>query len=449
MNNKKRIISKFLKPIFETTGKEAEWFGYYNYDTLNHDHTKMLCNRAKSESSKITPLDRIEIGYYDLSDGSWHKIGDTDSWNWQQGAMAQWLPNNRNENKVIFNCSREGHLISRIVDIETGKTKDINWSIYGLTPDGKKSITLDFERSYWCRAYHYQSVANVEKDGRVVEGDGIFEINLENNTRRLLIDIKDIISLEPDKDFNEMKHWVEHIMINPTGTRFCFLHRYSPVDNVLHYKTRVCVANIDGTKLQVIQGWNTYMWSHFGWQGADNFAIYTYKRPSFYKKFDAATLSKEQKKKKVSFKALVRKIAIFIKNVTPHKLLIKMLPQNTYYQHYEIGSDGKYKLESEWIQPCLDVDGHPSFTSDGKYMLTDSYPDYQNNRRFVVFNTENKKSLIIAKMPENKLPKNAACDLHPKLSRDNQYIVFDTTSFAKHSMIMFNINWSLIKERIG
>ncbi len=448
MKNKQRKISKFLKQVFETTGKEAEWFGYYNYDTLNNDHTKMLCNRAKSEKSKITSQDRIEIGYYDLTSGKWHSIGESDSWNWQQGAMAQWLPGEGNENKVIYNCSRDGHLTSRITDVETGETKDIDWAIYGITPDGKKSIALDLERSYWCRAYHYQSVANPEKDGRVVENDGIYEIDLEKNTRRLLIDIKDVVTLSPDKDFDHMKHWVEHIMINPTGTRFCFLHRYSPVSNVLQYRTRICIADIDGGNLQVIPGWNTYMWSHFGWQGNDNFAIYTYKRPSLYKSFDIVS-EPTTKTGKVSLKSLARSMALTVKKIIPKRLIKKILAKNSYYQYYKIGNDGKFHLASQWIKPYFNVDGHPSFTSDGKYMLTDSYPDSQNNRRYIIFNTNNHKGIIVARMPENSMPGNSACDLHPKLSYDNKYVVFDTTSSGKHSMVMFELDWELIEKELS
>lgn len=448
MKNKQRIISKYLKQVFETKGNEAEWFGYYNYDTLNQDHSKMLCNRAKSEKSTITAQDTIDIGYYELSSGEWFKIGESDSWNWQQGAMAQWLPGDGNENRVIYNFSRNGHLCSRIVNIFSSETKDIDWPIYGLTPDGKKSIALDLERSYWCRAYHYQSVANPEKDGRMVEGDGIFEIDLENNTRKLLIDIKDIVALSPDKDFNEMKHWVEHIMINPTGTRFCFLHRYSPVNNVLQYRTRICIADIDGNNLQVIPEWNTFTWSHFGWQGEDNFSIYTYKRPSIYKSFDVNT-GKSSAKQSLSIKKVLRNVALKVKNMMPKALMRKILMKNSYYQYYTLNSNGIYKLTSNWIQPYFEVDGHPSFTSDGKYMLTDSYPDYQNNRRYIVYNTLSKKGLVVARMPENRLPDNAPCDLHPKLSQDNRFVVFDTTSSGKHSMILFELDWELIKKAIS
>ncbi len=446
---KRRIISKYLTTVFETKGDYAEWFGYYNYDTLNSDHSKMLCNRASSENPHITKEDIIELGYYELPNGVWHHIGKTDSWNWQQGAMMQWLPGDGNESKVIYNCSRDGHLISRIHDIVTGKDRELDWPIYGITPDGKKSISIDLERSYWCRAYHYQSVANPEKDGRVVDGDGIYEIDLERNTRRLIIDIKDVIALESDKDFDEMKHWVEHIMINSAGTRFCFLHRFSPVDNVLQYRTRICIANIDGSDLQVIPGWNTYMWSHFGWQSEDSFTIYTYKRPSFYKKFDTPTRSKGKPSKMVSVKSIFRRVALGVRKIIPKSLLKLLFSKNSYYQHYVLDESGRYKLEGAWVKSYFDVDGHPSFTINGRYMLTDSYPDDNNYRRFVVYNTITHKGIIIARMPENRQGENVPCDLHPKLSKDNRFVVFDNTSLGKHSMMLFQIDWKSIDKLLS
>ena len=450
-NMENRIISKYLHTLFETNGTDAEWFGYYNYDPLNEDHTKMLCNRSSVECKNANRErdNLLKIGYYELSTGEWHQIGETDSWNWQQGAMAQWLPGKGNENKVIYNCSRDGHLTSRIFDIVTGETKEIDWSIYGLTPDGKKSIALDMERSYWCRAYHYQSVANPKKNGRIVEGDGIFEVDLEKNTHRLIIDIKDVVAKDADDDFDLMKHWLEHIMINPSGSRFCFLHRYAPLDNVRQYRTRLCIADIDGKNLQVMPGWNIFMWSHFGWQGDDRFTIYSYKRPSLYKKFDVKPNCVASNNPKVSAGKFVKRFAMYVKGLIPKSLIRKFLSKSSYYQYYSVGDKGKFMLTGQWIRPYFDVDGHPSFTSDGKYMLTDSYPDTKGYRRYIVFNTATGKGMIIAKMKENAKQGNAACDLHPKLSRDNQNVIFDTTSSGKHTMMLFRINWDQIKNKIS
>ena len=443
---KKRKISKYLKPVFETNGDFAEWFGYYNYDPLNSDKTRMLCNRSRSESLTIKKNDQIELGYYTVPSAEWVHIGYTDSWNWQQGAMMQWLPGQGNENKVIYNCSRDNHFFSVIKDVETGETKELNWPIYGITPDGKKSISLDFERSYWCRAYHYQSVANPEKEGRIIDGDGIYEIDLEKNERRLLIDIHDVVDLNPDDNFSEMKHWVEHIMINPSGTRFCFLHRFSPVDSVYQYRTRICVASIDGTGLTVIPGWNSYMWSHFGWQNDSDFVIYTYKRPAFFKAFDLKESSPNVPHKPTLKERLI-KMAVTIKRKLPTSVTKLFMPKNSYYQYYVLKGN-QYVLNGIFNQPYFDIDGHPSFTSDGRYLLTDSYPDSHGYRRYVVYDTVTQKGMIVAKMPENKLEQNASCDLHPKLSRDNNSVIFDNTSQGKHSMLLLSLDWDAIRRKL-
>ena len=217
---------------------------------------------------------------------------------------------------------------------------------------------------------------------------------------------------------------------------------------MLQYKTRICIANIDGSGLQIIPGWNDYMWSHFGWHGDNSFSIYSYKRPALYKSFDVKTTS-NIRSRRTSAKKAIHAIALAVKNMIPRKFITSVLANNTFYQHYIINEEGFFFLESQWIKPYFNVDGHPSFTSDGKYMLTDSYPDENNNRRYIVYNTENQKGLVIAYMPENHLAGNSACDLHPKLSHDNKYIVFDTTSSAKHSMMLFELNWELIEKELA
>ena len=157
-------LSKYVEKVFETSSSEySEWFGYYNYDTLTSDHSKLLCNRIKEDGVKPRADLKIKVGYYDIPSGEWHHVGESDSWNWQQGCMAQWL----NDNEVIYNSSENNHHIAIIHNIKTGTERKIDWAIYGITPDGKKSIALDMERAHWCRAYHYESVADKSKDGPV------------------------------------------------------------------------------------------------------------------------------------------------------------------------------------------------------------------------------------------------------------------------------------------
>ena len=183
----------------------SEWFGYYNYDALDASQSRLICNKAKFDGVKPSKELDIDLGYYDLKTGEWHFVDSTNSWNWQQGVMMQWLPGTGNENRVIYNCTRNGHNCSAIYDVVSNQKKEIDWSIYGITPDGCKSIALEMERSHWCRAYHYDSVSNPAWEGRVIDDDGIFEVDLVSNTRKKIISIQDIIHCDSRPYFEEVR----------------------------------------------------------------------------------------------------------------------------------------------------------------------------------------------------------------------------------------------------
>lgn len=442
VDNEACKISKYLSTVFSSGGEDiTEWFGYYNYDPLSSDHSKLLMNRTDIEGSAVTKDDKVEVGYYDIKSKQWHPIGQSDSFNWQQGSMAQWLPNSND--KVIFNLSLGDRYISKLVNIQTNEEHLIDYPIYELLPNGKFALGLDYERLYWCRAYHYQPVQKKELDVQVLEGDGIFLIDLENNYRTLLIDIQKIISIDPDPDFSNAKHWLEHIMISPDGSRFVFLHRFSYGD-VMSYGTRIFIADINGANLEIIKGWREYGWSHFGWCGNNAFAIYTYVAPKIGNTAPKPGLNNNP--------GLKNKVIKLIKNTAkallPYGFLKKAVGKDSYYQFYE-RQNGNFCLQELFKGGTLVIDGHPSFTQDGRYMVTDTYPDKKGVQRLLVMNRITKQQLVLGefKAPLSGTP--ASCDLHPKLSKDNKYVGVDTAHTGRHQMMLFKINWDLIQKEIG
>lgn len=440
----RRVIeTKYIKKVFETESSDySEWFGYYNYDTLNSSQTKMLCGRALFDGVSPEKGMSIILGYYDLQSKAFTAIGESDSWNWQQGAMMQWLPSSDGDEKIIYNSSMGDHLISRIYNLRTRLTTDISWPIYGLTPDGKKSISLELERSRWCRAYHYKSVENNSMEGAVYEGDGVFEIDLETNKRRRIIAIQDVISTGYQPEFATSKHWLEHIMISPSGKKFCFLHRFSPVDNVFAYKTRLLIANIDGSNLKEVDGWQSMSWSHFGWQSDDSFAIYT-REGGRYKNvlgFKNALLSHHP------LSNLYKKTMIAMSTRVPYMLGRHLSGSHSYYRHYQLDTDNNARLDDNYESGLFSIDGHPSFTQGGKYMITDSYPDRQRMQRLIIFNTQSKKGKIVGRFYASYRGNPASCDLHPKLSRNGKYVVVDSAFDEKHHMIVYEIDWNQIRK---
>ncbi len=447
----KRIkLSRYLTPVFETPSNSGSWFGYYNYDTLSPDQTRMLSNRTINDARKVEKGMIIELGYYDIPSGKWHHIGESDSYNWQQGAMMQWLPGEGNENKVVFNTSDGIHNIAKIVDVSTHEEKVVDWSIYGITPDGKKSITLNFERSHWCRAYHYESVSNPDYDVQVANDDGVFEIDLENNTRKRIISIQDVIMIDYEDYFATAKHWLEHIMISPSGKRFCFLHRFT-IGSLDDYETRLFIADIDGSNLQIITGWRDYYWSHFGWNGDDSFAIYTCENRIHSKIVNDGLIGALSRPSDNSTPGIMGDVKKMMVSLIPYSLKgilrKKLLGQNCGYQYYErVGS--VFTLKRFLNSSNLNIDGHPSFTKDGRYLITDSYPDEKQYQRLIVFNLQSGKSIILGRIFAGLYQQNGSCDLHPKLCKNNNYLVVDSAFDGTHHMILFNLNWSLITNKL-
>ena len=437
-------LSKYITRLYETPDGTGSWFGYYNYDPLNNDQTKLLCHRTHNDAQIIRKGMSVEIGYYDIPSGDWHHVGISDSYNWPQGSMSQWLPGIGNENKIIYNLSDNSHLISRIYDISTGKSKDINWPIYGLTPDGKKSITIDLERSHFTLAYHYESITNEEKNKRVVPGDGIFEIDLEKNTRKCLIPIENIINIDYEPYFDKCNHWLEHVMISKNGKRFCFLHRFTPIGNANKRITRLFIADIDGSNLHIIKGWRDYSWSHFGWDGDDAFSIYTYERPFTIGTRYVMQESKQSIASSPNTNPLSRLLKLFPVDFRKD-IRIRLKGQKSYYQYY-IVKDGLFSLYENYKLRAFDIDGHQSYTNDGKYMITDSYPNGQSFQRLMVYNKSKRKALMLAHIYAGLNGKPGTCDLHPKLCSDNNFLIVDSAYNGRHHTILFRLNWDKINK---
>lgn len=433
---KRQFNDKLLSLLFETDTEWSEWFGYYNYDVINKNGKYMLCNRVSFDGRGITSEDSIELGYYDITTGEWHHIDYSKSFNWQQGAMLQWMPNE--DNKVIYNISKDGHYKSVIAEIDTGSKKVIDFPTYCVTPDGRFSISLNYERSYWCRAYHYQPIKNPKYDVQIAEDDGIFKVDLINNTYERIVDIHDVIALDSQKDFETAKHWLEHIMINKAGDRIAFLHRYS---YGTAYSTRLLICDINGNELCVVPGWKENDWSHFGWKGNREFVIYSVKRNAFQ-----ANYTKSVQKAKNRFSPIV------IINWAVHLPVLRVIkdrlkPSQRYYKLYK-EENGKFTFVRNLDQALFSIDGHPSFTDDGIYMITDSYPDQEGFQRLMIFDCNTNKGVILGKFAAPLQGNPASCDLHPKLCFNGKYIVIDTAYSGKHRMIAFQINWDAVMKTL-
>jgi hypothetical protein len=262
----KALAAKTFPPTrVITCGPKHHWFGYY--DKLQFDRTSRYVLGMEVDFEHRTPKadDVIQIGMVDLEAGDhWIPLGQSTAWNWQQGCMLQWLPGSTSE--ILWNDRADGHYICRILDVNTRRERVIEHPIYSVSPDGKLAVTTDFRRIADVRpGYGYAGFADPLAHDPVPEDSGISVVDLTTGQARQIISIRQIarIGTIPNEQPG-IKHYFNHLLFNPDGSRFIALHRWRyPNGSRL---TRLITARTDGSDIRVVIP-NGYA-SHFIWRDA-------------------------------------------------------------------------------------------------------------------------------------------------------------------------------------
>jgi len=247
-----------------THGPRHHWFGYY--DKLQFDPTSryVLSMEVTFEHRSPRADDTIKIGMVDLErKDKWTDLGQSNAWCWQQGCMLQWLPGSKS--KIIWNDLVKDQFVSRILDVHTGAGRTVPHPVYSVSPDGQSAVAPDFRRIQDLRpGYGYPGPDDPYEADPAPKDSGIFHIDLATGESKLIISLHDIARIGeiPDNQ-NGIKHYFNHLLFNPDGSRFIALHRWRyPKSN--RRLTRMITANPDGSDIRVVIP-NGYA-SHFIWR---------------------------------------------------------------------------------------------------------------------------------------------------------------------------------------
>lgn len=362
------------------------FFGYYDKSPWNKDETHILALRAKSTTSGTAPEEPAEVVIIDLNTNQVEVVGNTRAWNVQQGAMLQWLgPDFTSE--IIYNDYRNDSYVSVIYNVSNQTERIISTPVYSVSEDGTTALSLDFKRLHRLRpGYGYRWGKDDTASQMAPDSPAIRAINLTNDTTAPLISYQELVSFEPRSEMVGAEHKVNHIMLNPSGDRFMFLHRW--INGGKRY-TRLLTMNTDGSDLFNLSDDN--MASHSYWKN------------------DREILS---------------------------------------YLRKESGGNGYYLLtdQSDQFTKVLENlssegDGHPSFSPDGQNVVTDTYPNRQRLQSVYIANADdleqtNKAARVFAPF---KYDNDVRCDLHPRWDRLGKKVCIDATFEGKRAMYAIDI----------
>lgn len=355
-----------------------EFFGYYDKSPWSKDMTRLLVHRWQNNESKISI-----ICYH--SDGSEEVMGETLAWNFQQGAMTQWTPDNA-PGVLVFNDIENENIVSVWVDSEGNNIK-IPWPVQVVHPQGNKALSLNYRRLARLRPdYGYKMAVKNFAENQPLDQDGIWEIDLNSGNGQLIISLSELINIQPRPEMEGAEHKVNHILYSPLGTRFVFMHRW--LGKVGKF-SRLYVANSHDISLRILL--DDRMVSHYSWEDEDHLVAW------------ARHSSEGDRYYRI--------------NVVTGSLEV-------------VGKD------------VLDVlgDGHPSFSPDRRWIITDSYPDRRRQRHLLLFDRQNEKVISLGRfLAPWRYDGEERTDLHPRWSPDGTKISIDSSHSGIRRNYILNV----------
>lgn len=356
-----------------TAGPKAHWFGYYDKQQFDPTGRYVLGMELDFEGRKPTPDDVIKLGMVDLQDGNkWIQFGESRAWSWQQGCMLQWMPGSNTD--VIYNDREGDHFISIIQNVFTGDKRVIPHAVYAISPDGRFAVGTNFARIDDTRpGYGYKGVIDLESDNLAPDNDGVYNVDLVTGKSHLVVSLKQIADI-PQETATGGKHWFNHLLVNPDGTRFIFLHRvFREAPKGGQRITRMFTAKPDGSDLFCVN--DNMMVSHFIWKNPKQILAWSAE------------------------------------------------PEGNFFHLYDDQTDRREIIG----KGVLTHDGHCTYSPDQQWVLTDGYPDKERKQPLMLFRPSDGKRVMLGKFylpPQTDVE--FRCDLHPRWNRDGKLVCIDS-----------------------
>lgn len=361
-----------------TPDDEFEYlFGYYDKCPWSDDGRYLLALRvgsARKEADSCEPADIVRI---DTATRAVEKLAVSHSWNVQQGCMAQWL----SDCEILYNDFRDGKYRGVILNLSTKEERLTQLPIYALSQDKTTALSLDFSRLHRLRpGYGYANLPEATKDEPCPDSPCIWRLDMATGAATPLLRYTELASFEPKDSMRGAEHKVNHLMISPNGKRFMVLHRWFR-DGVKY--TRLITCGMDGKALYNLS--DDDFVSHCCWKNDREIISYLNKRNGG--------------------------------------------------KGYYLLKDGTGDYERLW--PSLLMDGHPTCSYDGKYVVTDTYPDRKRIQSIYVMDGGRVKRIARVFSPF-RYGGNVRCDLHPRWSRDGRQICFDGSFDGKRAVYLID-----------
>lgn len=367
--------------------REDSFFGFHDVSPFSNDDTKILANQLNFDLRMPKAGEEMNVGYWDLDNGKfgdYHKLASTSAWNYHKGCRLQWL----NEDSIIYNDAKEGHLCSHIINIYTREENTIAYPIDAVSHDATQATSFSYERLQECMpgyGYPYSDESCLNED--CPSATGLFVVDLKTNERRLIVTLQDLANQVEPEFRTGFIHFVTHSEFSKDNRYISFLHRWvSRNGDRMKLYTRMMVY--DTVEQKVIELPSQRSGSHYVW------------------------------------------------NHRNEMISSNILNGNSCHALFSMSNINDVKVIAG---DKLNSDGHQTFINDDVF-ITDTYPDKWRMAKLYKADIRSQEVTPLAsiyspkKYQTRQLLKHIACDLHPRVSASGKYISWDSPRSGKRAL---------------
>ena len=352
------------------------YFGYYDKSPLDSKSQRALFVRLPKDAKEG---DEAEVCIYDMATKTQAVIGKTSAWNWQQACMEQWV----NDDFVSYNHydAEKKEYQAVLHSISTSEDKVLNRAAYAYNKNFSKYLSLNFYRlDKFAKGYGYPFPVDCMESDK----DGIWEVNVASDESTLVLSLADVMAFEP-KDYMQCQHYINHVAYCPDERYIIFIHRWQVKGG--EFVSRLLKYDLQEKKMMTLLD-NDHV-SHYCWKSPKELMIY-------------ATNEKNEKG----------------------------------YMVVDVETGINYLLEGLPTE-----DGHPTYSKDGQWVVTDTYPNNHRDQYLFLYHTKDRKLFKVDKLysPFKYFNENR-CDLHPRWSMDNKYLLVDNTAKGIRTLKIYQVN---------
>ena len=391
---------EFSEPRAITTGPHDHLFAsYYGVNAWSSDGRYVLALETDLNGRLPAPGEKAKVGVVDVqAPGTFITVAETTCWNFQEGTMAHWLP--QEPDTFVYNDFRDGKFVAVIVNWRTHAERIVPWPVSAVTRDGTKAISINYARMRLTRPdYGYAGGGQDPREGVVFpEDDGLFLVDLKTGEAKLIVSIAQVRDQVPAvKEGRNPLSYFCHTVFSKDGKRVFWLSRsvdWYDKATATHpmWQTTAFTCDADGRNIRRCfpDGWGA---SHFNWKDDRTMVVTANYREAIWTHVEF-TVGEEE-------------------NV--HRL----------------------------AQGLLDWDGHCLYSPDGKFIASDS--DQMCGKlyqRFIaLYRLEDGavKSLGSFPIPEAYRGEYWRCDLHGRFRPDGGQFGFNSVHEGSRQLYVMDI----------